>query len=88
LRAQGPTSELELKSSVATLVRALEENGARIYVPRSDWDYAVAAGLRMLVLRHLVLERDGLFVASVDERPLLRYYANSIRHLLPETLRP
>ncbi len=88
LRIEGAISELELKSNVATLVRALEENGARIYVPRSDWDYAVAAGLRMLVLRHLVFEREGLFAANAEERPLLRYYANSIRHLLPEPLRP
>jgi len=84
LRAQGAMSESELKSTIATLVHALEENGARIYVPRSDWDYAVTAGLRMLVLRHLVFERDGLFTANPAELRLLRYYANSIRHLLPE----
>jgi glycerol-3-phosphate O-acyltransferase len=88
LRAAGAISELELKSSVVTLVRALEENGARIYVPRGDWDYAVTAGLRTLVLRHLVSERDGLFAANASEHALLRYYANSIRHLLPDALRP
>jgi glycerol-3-phosphate O-acyltransferase len=87
LRAQGTTSEMELKSSVSALVAALEANGARIYVPRSDWDYAVTAGLRMLVMRHLVFDREGLFTANSAELPLLRYYANSIRHLLPEGLR-
>ena len=76
-------SELELKAEVAVLVRALEAAGARIYVPRSDWDYAVGAGLRMLVLRHLVRERDGLFCLEAGEEALLRYYANSIAHLLP-----
>jgi glycerol-3-phosphate O-acyltransferase len=86
LGAQGATSEMELKSAVSTLVVALEANGARIYVPRSDWDYAVAAGLRMLVMRHLVFERDGLFTANAAELPLLRYYANSIRHLIPQAL--
>jgi glycerol-3-phosphate O-acyltransferase len=87
LRAPQSVSELELKSAVAALVLALEKNGARIYVPRSDWDYAVTAGLRMLVQRHLVIETDGLFWARRDEKPLLRYYANSIHHLLPEALR-
>jgi len=88
LRAQDGMSETELKAAVATLVQALEQNGARIYVPRSDWDYAVIAGLRMLVMRHLVLERAGLFLANTAEHRLLRYYANSMRHLLPEALRP
>jgi len=87
LRSPQSVSEMELKSAVAALVLALEENGARIYLPRSDWDYAVTAGLRMLVQRHLVIETDGLFWARRDEKPLLRYYANSIRHLLPEALR-
>jgi glycerol-3-phosphate O-acyltransferase len=79
--------EAQLKAAVAEMKDALERSGARIYVPRSDWDYAVAAGLRMLVLRHLVAERDGFYAANMGEQALLRYYANSIRHLLPEPLR-
>ena len=51
-------------------------------LPRSDWDYAVGAGLRMLTLRHMVDESAGMFVMRADEAPLLRYYANSIAHLL------
>lgn len=74
--------ELELKSVVADLVRRLEARNARLYVPRSDWDYAVSAGLRMLVQRHLVAQADGLYRAAPAEAPLLRYYANSIAHLL------
>ncbi len=81
-RVGNPISELELKSSVAQLVKRLEAGGARIYLPRSDWDYAVTAGLRMLTQRHLVAIRDdGLFDAIEHEVPLLRYYANSIAHL-------
>ena len=77
-----PYSLFDLKSAVATLVTRLEARGARLYVPRQDWDYAVGAGLRMLTLRHLVDESDGLFAARASERGLLRYYANSIAHLL------
>lgn len=75
-------SRLDLKGAVSDLVRGLEARGARLYVPRHDWDYAVDAGLRMLTLRHLVDEVDGLFVMRAHEAPLLRYYANSIAHLL------
>jgi glycerol-3-phosphate O-acyltransferase len=79
-----PYSLFDLKSAVAERVARLEARGARLYVPRQDWDYAVGAGLRMLTLRHLVDEVDGLYSARASEQPLLRYYANSIAHLLAE----
>ena len=80
-------SELELKSAVHDLIVKLEATGARVYVPRSDQAYAVVVGLRMLELRHMVIEEDGLYRANPDELPILTYYANSIAHLLPETAR-
>ena len=58
-----------------------ESRGAKLYLPRGDRDYAFHVGLRMLALRHLVEESDGLFAAVAAERPLLAYYANAIAHL-------
>lgn len=87
-RGQGPLSLLELKASAWRRMAELEAAGARVYVPRSDQDYAIAAGLRMLTLRHLVEEREGLYAAREDELPLLRYYANSIAHLAAAHLDP
>jgi glycerol-3-phosphate O-acyltransferase len=81
-RAGQPASMLDIKTEVAELVRRLEAAGARLYVPRSDWDYAVGAGLRMLTLRHLADDTGGLFTLRAGEEPLLRYYANSIAHLV------
>jgi len=75
-------SEFEIKAEVGALVQRLQAEGAHLYVPRQDWDYAITAGLRMLVQRHLVDEADGLFTPRAAEEPLLRYYANSIRHLV------
>ena len=75
-------SELELKAEVGQLLQRLEAAGARVYVPRSDLDYALTVGLRMLRLRHLVEERDGIFKANPVETALLGYYANSIAHLV------
>ena len=60
---------------------SLQARGAHVYVPRSDWDYAVGAGLRMLTLRHLVNESAGLYSANPSETALLMYYARSIEHL-------
>jgi glycerol-3-phosphate O-acyltransferase len=76
-------SELELKAEVGALVESLESSGAHIYVPRRDRDYALAVGLRTLTLRHLVEELEGLYCARPQELHVLRYYANSIAHLLP-----
>ena len=74
-------SELELKAQVYGLIEELEARGAHVYVPRGDQDYAIDVGLRMLTLRHLVAEQDGLFTAEPSELALLTYYANSIAHL-------
>ena len=78
-------SALEIKSAVFALMSSLEKSGAHVYIPRSDQDYAVSVGLRMLILRRMVDERDGLFSARVEEFPVLRYYANSIAHLVAVT---
>ena len=81
-------TEIELKASVESIIDELDRIGAHTYLPRRDLDYAVTVGLRMLKLRRLVEERDGLFVARTDELPVLRYYANSIAHLLVGGARP
>jgi len=75
-------SEIELKAEVEQLVEKLQAKGAHVYVPRKDLDYAITVGLRMLTLRRLVDCKDGLYSARPDEAPVLRYYANSIAHLI------
>ena len=76
-------SALELKSDIEKILDDLDAAGAHVYVPRRDLDYALDVGLRMLLLRHLVDEYEGLYSARLEELPVLRYYANSIGHLLP-----
>jgi len=82
-----PLSELELKAKVQSLMESLEANGASLYLPRSDREYSIEVGVRMLVLRRVLDQKDGLFVVNADERDLIRYYANSIRHLVPQSER-
>lgn len=82
-RAGEPLDPLELKTQVQGLITELEGAGAHVYIPRRDREYALEVGLRMLTLRHLVEEHDGLLTARREELPLLTYYANSIAHLLP-----
>ncbi|MFI5182116.1 MAG: 1-acyl-sn-glycerol-3-phosphate acyltransferase [Thermoanaerobaculia bacterium] len=73
-------TELELKAASLSLLSRFEASGAKVYIPRSDLDYAITFGLRALRLRHLVVEEGGLLRPDPDEMPLLRYYANSIAH--------
>jgi glycerol-3-phosphate O-acyltransferase len=75
-------SELELKSEVYELIRRLEAVGAHVYVPRGDLDYAVGVGLRMLTLRRIVQEHDGLYRENPADRAVLAYYANAIEPLV------
>lgn len=80
-----PQSMLELKSAVLALMRQLDRRGSIVHVPRSDEDYAVTFGIRMLLLRGVIAERDGLLQRTDRDQGLLAFYANSITHLVAET---
>lgn len=75
--------DLELKSKVFDLMKAMEEAGYHVHIPRHDRDYMVETGIRMLKLRHIMeVDVDGLSRANLNEQLLLEYYANSIAHIV------
>jgi glycerol-3-phosphate O-acyltransferase len=78
---EGGLSSLELKGAVYDLMQDLARAGAHVHIPRHDQEYAVEVGLRMLLLRRLVLLQDGVYRPNPEERALLAYYANAIAHL-------
>jgi len=86
LDSPDPLTSLEIHLRTQALSRRIQASGGHVYVPRTDEEYATAVGLRALSLRHLVEERDGAFSPVNAEIPVLQYYANSIRHLLPEEM--
>ena len=77
----GGLGELEIKAKAYELQENLKRNGAHLYIPRGDQDYAITTGLRMLKLRNLVDESAGTFTIAPDQHVILAYYANSIAHL-------
>ncbi len=81
-------SELELKSSAYDLIQRLEQSNAHLYIPRGDLDYAIGVGLRMLLLRRMVVEEEGVYRAAPGEQALLAYYANAIEPLLVQAGSP
>lgn len=72
----------ELKGRAFEVMRALESRGAYIHIPRSDREYAIDVGLRMLLMRRIVIEENDGYRANPAERVLLAYYANAIAHHL------
>jgi glycerol-3-phosphate O-acyltransferase len=78
---EGGLSSLELKGAVYDLMQRLKASGAHVHIPRQDQEYAVEVGLRMLLLRRMVVLDGGVYRANPDERALLAYYANAIAHL-------
>ncbi len=75
--------DLEWKSRANALMTHLEANGASLYIPRDSRSYALEAGLRMLTLRHLLDQEGDRYRANAKDLAVLKYYANSIEHLLP-----
>ncbi len=83
-QANAPLSMLELKARVLALAQRLAAAGCHVHIPRGDQDYAIEVGLRMLRLRHIVSDDDGLYRINPADLPVVDYYANSIAHLLVE----
>jgi glycerol-3-phosphate O-acyltransferase len=79
---EAPLSTIELHARTRALMRRLSAAGAHVYLPREDEAYAIEVGLRMLVQRRLVEERDGGWATAPGEAPLLRYYAAALAPLL------
>jgi glycerol-3-phosphate O-acyltransferase len=75
-------SDLEISARIHDQINILKRNNARIYIPRSDWRYTIDVGLRMLILRRIIKKDNNLYSAVPEELAILRYYANSIAHLL------
>jgi len=69
----------EIKVKCHELQALIKKEGGVIYLPRGEEDYTISVGLRMLTLRHMILEKDGLFKINPNEKDLLNYYSNSIK---------
>ncbi len=83
-----PLSTLELKAAIFDLMARLRDLGAEVYVPRADAEYVVDLGLRMLVLRRLVISENGLLSIAPGAAMLIAYYANSLASHTGRTVWP
>jgi glycerol-3-phosphate O-acyltransferase len=62
----------------------LLRRGATLVQPERGADIILDRAWRTLRMRRLVVREGDSYVVLPKQRPLLEYYANSIRHLLPQ----
>jgi glycerol-3-phosphate O-acyltransferase len=77
-------SELTKEAIIQKCNTALEKllaQGAYMHIPHKNFEYAVEVGLRMFVLRHVLILEDGKYRLEPKEQQLITYYANAIAHL-------
>ncbi len=84
-RVDTSLSEIDIKRLSATVIDQLAASGSHVYIPRNNLDYAVTVGLRMLVLRHILVDEDGWYRVNPENSELLDFYASSIEHLWTDT---
>jgi glycerol-3-phosphate O-acyltransferase len=61
----------------------LVRSGAKLVQPERSADRTFDRAWRTFRMRRLVVKEGDSYVILPSQRPLLQYYANSIRHLLP-----
>ena len=63
-------------------------SSAKLVQPERSVATILDRGWRTLRMRRLVVRQGDCYLVLPKQRPLLEYYANSIRHLLPDRDRP
>ena len=76
-----PWPRSDLTAEALRRAEAMQAGGARLPISTGDLEAAIDSGLNMLVLRRLVSDTDGQITVVEKQKPLIRFYANSIRHL-------
>ncbi len=79
----GAMTRPELQRSLAAVLSETPTPG--LHLPPEDQNKAIELGLRHLIERGILRTEGDLILPVPDQLDLLRYYANSIRHLMPHT---
>ncbi|MCB1313324.1 MAG: 1-acyl-sn-glycerol-3-phosphate acyltransferase [Sedimentitalea sp.] len=79
---KGPMTRAELSAALSEIVRELPE--IHVHLPHHEVASAVEVGAQHLLKRKMLIEENGRLSPAPGETELLRYYSNSIRHLMPD----
>ena len=78
----GPLTHAEIEAGLKQMIIDLPE--AHIHIPHDDREYAAEVGLRTLTRRNILTLEGDRYIPNPEMTELLEFYANSIRHLMPE----
>ncbi|WP_371417739.1 1-acyl-sn-glycerol-3-phosphate acyltransferase [Roseivivax sp. THAF197b] len=81
LEAEGAMDRDALTARFAAIDHATPEP---LVMPEGGHAHGVAFAANRLIKRGLVTDEDGVLTPTESGQPILRYYANSIRHLVPD----
>jgi glycerol-3-phosphate O-acyltransferase len=74
----------QLRDRMIELLGHAQERGLPLYLPRGACQRAFDVGLRVLLLRRILLLEDGRLVLRAHKAPLLDYYAKGVAHLMDQ----
>jgi glycerol-3-phosphate O-acyltransferase len=75
----------QLRDHFFELLGRAQERGLPLHLPRGSFQRAYEVGLRVLLLRRILLAEEGHFRLREHKAPLLDYYAHGVTHLLERT---
>lgn len=77
-----PIRSIDINTHIEKLIRFMIDNGAAMKKREQPRLKTLHESLKLLVDRGMVIENNDLYTINKDMRPLLEYYANSIKHWL------
>ena len=71
----------QLRDHMLEVLAKAQERGLPLYLPRGSYQRAFEVGLRVLLLRRILVVEDGRLKLPAHKAPLLDYYAHGVAHL-------
>ena len=77
----------QLRDHMVEVLGLAQDRGLPLYLPRGSYQRAFEVGLRVLLLRRILLLEEGHLVLPPHKAPLLAYYAHGVAHHLEQARR-
>ena len=75
----------QVRDHMLDVLASAQEQGLPLYLPRGSFQRAFDVGLRVLLLRRILVLEEGRLVLPAHKAPLLDYYAHGVAHHLEGT---
>ncbi len=73
-------TRLKLKGLAWAMLEKSRVNGAPEVIKKGQWDESLNDAIKMLLIRHIIQEEDGLLEVAQQQQQIIAYYGNSSAH--------